>query len=795
MEQAEIKINNSGKSSAGYEYNALMSLLNVSVSKHLLDEHYTLIWANERYYDLFGWPKEEYEATFHNQCSRYYVNEQEEWNKLSEIVMQALQNGQPGYSHISRLPRKDNEYVWVRMNAIFADEYIDGKQVSYTAMTDITDLVRVQTEQSITYESLPGFVAKYRIDQNLKMTLIDGNQRYMEYFVNGDGKIHDKNILANFHVFKENQEKIQKGAPLSFVMRAQSVNGKMLWLQVNARCSEWQGGCPVYLALFMDITDVTELREMQKQLTKQAEALRDALSAAEQANLAKSEFLSRMSHEIRTPMNAIIGMNKIAQNHLDNSERVMDCLGKIEVSSKLLLSLINEVLDMSKIESGHIVLAEEEVNLAELVHGVITMLQPQISAKNQHFEAHINDVPDESVVSDMQRLQQLLMNLLSNAVKYTPKGGSILLEINEKPSAFPHTAFYEFIVADTGIGIKPEFLKKAFEPFERADDESIWRMQGTGLGLAIGKSVAELMGGSIRAESEYGKGSRFTATVQLRVLDNPMDTKKLSGLPVLVVDDDEIICRNTCERLKGLGMRAEWVSTGQAAVKKITEAHESGQDYFAVILDLRMPGMDGMEVTQQVRKKVGPDVPIIMISAYDLSEQMDAAIQIGANGFIAKPLFRSRLIYKLKQLLEDEMPVHAPQADKWKSYENKRILLVEDNELNQEIAVEMLSFSGVVVDTAENGKIATDMIGHSPLNYYDLIFMDIMMPVMDGLEATRAIRAMKRSDTKTVPIVAMTANAFADDRKKTKDAGMSEHLAKPIDPVQLADVLQRWLDK
>ena len=541
-------------------------------------------------------------------------------------------------------------------------------------------------------------------------------------------------------------------------------------------------------------TDITAIREERRQ----KELLWDALNAATVANRAKSEFLSRMSHDIRTPMNAIIGMTAIAGTHLDNSERVLDCLTKITDSSKLLLSLINEVLDMAKVESGSIVLSEEEIDLAELVQSVVGMVQPEIDTKSLHFNVRAKDVRNEKVIGDMQRLQQVLLNLLSNAVKYTPAEGHILFEVNEKPSGHKGVGCFEFSVEDDGIGMKPEFLEKIFNPFERADDPAIRTIQGTGLGMSISKNVAEMMDGDIQVKSVYGKGSRFTATVFLRLQEQTEPEEELfHNLPILVVDDDEMVCRNTCQRLSELGMDSQWTRSGKEAVEKTAAAHETGNDYFAIIIDLRMPGMDGIETTRQIRARVGYEVPIIMISAYDWSEYEDEARKAGVNGFIMKPLFRSRLVCQLRHFIRIEPAQPAKPASMLVkgNYSGKRALLVEDNELNREIAWEFLSSTGMLVDCAEDGKIAVDKVAASPEGYYDLIFMDMQMPVMDGCEASLAIRGLKRKDAGTIPIIAMTANAFADDVTKTRKAGMNEHIAKPIDLNNLSRVLDRWLNK
>lgn len=540
-------------------------------------------------------------------------------------------------------------------------------------------------------------------------------------------------------------------------------------------------------------SDITEIREEKRQ----KKLLQDALNAATVANRAKSEFLSRMSHDIRTPMNAIIGMTTIAATHINNIERVMDCLKKIAMSSKLLLNLINEVLDMSKIESGSIVLSEEETNLPDILQSVVSLIQPLVDEKQHSFEVHVNQVKHEKVIGDVQRLQQVFLNILSNAIKYTPEKGHILLDIYEKPSGRRKVGCYKFIIEDNGIGMNSEFLERIFKPFERADDAAIRSIQGTGLGMSISKNIVEMMDGDIQVESVYGKGSRFTVTLFLRLQEETSsDTEVLANLPVLVVDDDEIVCINTCEKLNEVGMDSHYSLNGEDAVKKAVTAHETGNDYFAIIIDLRMPGMNGIETTRQIRNKVGPEIPIIMISAYDWSEYEDEAIDAGVNGFIMKPLFQSRLIYKLKQFALKEPECQSIKRSSLLpgSHEGKHILLVEDNELNREIAMELIASTGAIVETAENGEIAVEKMKESHEFYYDLILMDMQMPKMNGCEATMAIRKLRRKDAKSIPIVAMTANAFSEDMTKTRQAGMNEHMSKPIDVTILSETLNRWLE-
>ena len=781
------------------EQEMLMQAMKVSVSRHLVDKHFTVVEANDFYYELIGYTREEYEAAFHNHCDEYFKTNEGSWEKIHSRIEEMYAAGKTSYELFVPLKLPDGSTNWVKMTGFFTDEYQDGMQLAYTTMVDVTELMQIQQEKAVAYDNIPGFIVKHRILKD-KIVMIGASDGITDVFNVDLDHLESFDVYAALEpesgaIIKANHPRFRKGEPFEGTLRMKDRNDRVRWFQIRSTCTDSIADDPVYLTVFIDATDVTELREMQKQLTEQKAALQDALTAAEHANRAKSDFLSRMSHDIRTPMNAVLGMTKIGKKYVNNPERVMDCFQKIDVSSKLLIDLINEVLDMSKVESGQILLAEEEVNLAELVQGVVTMVQPLFQDKSLRFNTYVSGVIHETVVSDVQRLQQLVMNLLSNAVKYTSEGGSVSLEIRENPIGGTDTAHYEFIVSDTGIGMKPEFLSHVFDPFERAEDVKIKAVQGTGLGLSICKKIAEQMGGTIEVESEYGKGSKFIVSVYLKVQEEKIDDGELAGLPVLVVDDDVVVCDNTCERLEELGMIAEGVGDGRAALAKVVEAHAAFQDYFAVILDYRMPDLNGVETTRLIREKVGNDLPIIMLSAYDLSEQMETAKEAGANGFITKPLFRSRLAYKLKQFIngaaEEERLVAGPLIGG--SYEGRRILLVEDNAMNREIAVEILSETGVAVDTAENGQIAVNLVKDAPAGTYDLIFMDMQMPVMDGCTAAEHIRALKREDAKTLPIIAMTANAFADDRQKTKDAGMNGHLAKPIDMDQLRLVLEKWL--
>jgi signal transduction histidine kinase/DNA-binding response OmpR family regulator len=539
--------------------------------------------------------------------------------------------------------------------------------------------------------------------------------------------------------------------------------------------------------------------DMRQKGIRQNALLSDALKQAEKANKAKSTFLSNMSHDIRTPMNGIIGMTAIAGTHLDDKEKVASCLQKITTASKHLLGLINEVLDMSKIESGKIDLSEEEFNLSDLFDNLLTMSKPQIAEHHHHIEVSINNVVHEKVIGDSLRIQQIFMNLMSNAIKYTPDGGDIHLKISEKKVNQKKTGYYEIIFEDNGIGMSEEFQQRIFEPFSRSDDVRLNKIQGTGLGMPIARNIACMMGGDIKVESELNKGSKFTVTFYLKLQDDEeINYDEFIDLPVLVADDDQISCESVCTILHDLGMKGEWVLSGEEAVSRVVSHHKEGKDFFAVILDWKMPEMDGIEATKAIRKAVGEDIPIIIISAYDWSDIEQEARKAGADAFISKPLFKSRIIHHFNDLVKgnsDEINNNHEPLEYLKIMDltGKRALLVEDNELNAEIAEEILSMTGIGVECVVNGAEAVDRISDVKDGYYDIVFMDIQMPVMNGYEATRAIRSIDRNYTKMLPIVAMTANAFAEDVQAARDAGMNAHISKPLEMDVLAKVLHKCI--
>lgn len=562
------------------------------------------------------------------------------------------------------------------------------------------------------------------------------------------------------------------------------------WENMSILCLRREDDIPKHILLA--IQDVTALKENE---LRNRIALKDAFEAADEANHAKSDFLSHMSHDIRTPMNAIMGMTAVAAMNIDDKERLMDCLNKITLSSRHLLALINDVLDMSKIESGRVSLSVEEFEMSQAVESLLAIIHPQIQAKKQQLKVSVAHITHEGVIGDPLRLQQEFVNIMGNSVKFTPEGGTISFSIHEKPSHIPGSGCYEFIFEDTGIGMDKEFLNRIFEPFSRAEN-SKKTTEGTGLGMSIARNIVRMMNGDIQIESEPGVGSRFTVMVYLKLQDvQEENTECLKELHVLVADDEEDACHNTCEILNSIGMYAEGVFSGDAAIERLENAHENADEFAVVILDWKMPGKCGVETTREIRRRLGNDVPIIILSAYDWSSIEQEAREAGVNAFIAKPLFKSRLLYVLKSVIAHQNDEEASDIEEFvqSDYSGKRILLVEDNDLNIEIAEELLSYVGIQVEKARDGKQAVDALLSKPENYYDMVLMDIQMPVMNGYEAAKAIRASDREDLRKIPIVAMSADAFSDDIQKATLSGMDDHVAKPIELPKLVAALDKWI--
>ena len=525
----------------------------------------------------------------------------------------------------------------------------------------------------------------------------------------------------------------------------------------------------------------------------QMNELEKARQAALEANKAKSEFLANMSHDIRTPMNAIVGMTAIAAAHIDDRKQVENCLRKITLSSKHLLGLINDVLDMSKIESGKLTLTTEQISLKEVVEGIVNIMQPQVKTKKQTFDIHVENILTENVWCDGVRLNQVLLNLLSNATKYTPEGGSIHLSLFEENSPKGERYVRIYIkVKDNGIGMSPDFLKRIYESYSRADGARIHKTEGAGLGMAITKYIVDAMEGTIDIQSEPDKGTEFLLTFDFEKAAAMNMDMVLPSWNMLVVDDDELLCRTAMDALKSIGIKAEWTLSGEKAIELVNEHHKRREDYQIILLDWKLPGMNGIQVAKEIRHNLGDEVPILLISAYDWSEFESEAREAGISGFISKPLFKSTLYYALRQYMGTETEngqTLNPNID----LSGRRILIAEDNELNWEVANELLSDLGVELDWAEDGQICLDKFQKSPEGYYDAVLMDIRMPHMTGYEATKMIRGLKHPDALSIPIIAMSADAFSDDIQHCLECGMNAHIAKPIDIMEVSRLLKRFL--
>ena len=569
-------------------------------------------------------------------------------------------------------------------------------------------------------------------------------------------------------------------------------DGTEQWENLIAVCLQRKDGRVVrVLYVRQNITD-----QVRKQ-REQTQALQDALMQAQRASKAKTTFLSNMSHDIRTPMNAIIGFTTIAISHIDSREQVKDCLQKVLSSSNHLLSLINDILDMSRIESGKVQIKEQECNISELTHNLVNIIQPQVKAKQLELFIDTFDINNEDVIADSLKLSQVFVNLLTNAVKYTPAGGSVSFRIRQQTTFHRGYGDYVFIVKDNGIGMAPDFVEHIFEPFEREASTTKTGIQGTGLGMSITKNIVEMMGGTITVQSEKGKGSEFRVELSLKLQDvekNAAQIKELEGLRAIVVDDDCDSCESVTRMLKQIGMRSEWTTSGKEAVYRAKIAHNEGDPYKTYIIDWQMPEISGIETCRRIRASVGEDAPIIILTAYDWTDIESEARLAGVTAFCAKPLFMSDLksaLLAANNLGEKEGDLPARiQPD----FAGRRVLLVEDNELNREIAQAILEEAGFEVETAPDGTDAVGMVRRSEEHYYDVILMDVQMPVMDGYEATRTIRSLPRKDVSTLPIIAMTANAMEEDKETALKNGMNAHIAKPLHIELFLKTLSKFLN-
>ena len=611
---------------------------------------------------------------------------------------------------------------------------------------------------------------------------------YIQHCVHPD----DREMLRSACSQDRLQEELRRKTTYYVNYRALS-GGKTAFYQFKAvRAGTWDGHRGMVIG-FRDVDSETQAELERRTL------LEDALSQANRANKAKSTFLSNMSHDIRTPMNAILGFTTLALTHSDHQEQVEEYLKKILTSGNHLVSLINDVLDMSRIESGKMHLDEALCSLPDILHGLRSIVQADIRAKQLELYIDTVDVIDEDIYCDKLRLNQVLLNLLSNSIKYTGVGGIVSIRITERPGAPTGYASYEFCIKDTGIGMSEEFVSHIFEPFERERNSTISGIQGTGLGMAITKNIVDMMNGSIHVKSEQGVGTEFSVSFTFRLSAGPKEPVTIPGLKncrALVVDDDFNTCDSVSYMLQQIGLRAEWTLSGREAVLRTRQAVMRGDNYHVYVIDWLMPDMNGIEVARRIRKEAGEDVPIIVLTAYDWADIEEEARQAGVTGFCSKPLFLSELRSCLRDMVstqdQDKSCLEEPQPAASKTAPSSRsghILLAEDNELNQEIATAILEEAGFTLEIAENGQIAVDLISQAKPGHFDLVLMDVQMPVMGGYAATQAIRALPDRARAGIPILAMTANAFEEDRRAALASGMNGHIAKPINIEQLLEIL------
>lgn len=658
----------------------------------------------------------------------------------------------------------------------------------------------MEKEREVKYrEQLFSILSNNTDDVFLMITTNGSKVEYVSPNIERVLGIPSKDVLKDIHAVNrtlcsteneygmESMSNIVPGSSVSFESeRIHEKTGEHRWFSEMIYCAEVENTDKFIVV----ISDCTEEKQSKK-------ALEDALNIAKAANEAKSTFLSNMSHDIRTPMNAIVGLSTLLQRDAGNPEKVRDHTKKIVSSSQHMLGIINDILDMSKIESGKATLNISEINLAEIVEELGTIIRSQANAKNQTFGISVKDIQQEHLLGDKMRIEQIMMNLLSNAVKYTQDGGNIEMVISQIPQSAKNYAHLRFVVRDNGMGMSEEYRKKIFTPFTRETNSVTNKIQGTGLGMAITKNLVDLMGGTISVESVQGKGSTFTVDLELRMQKRDIDRNFWISHGVthtLVVDDDVEVCTNIIGAMSGTGVAMQFASDGLSAVEMVEDAHSRSQDFNLVLLDWKMPGIDGIETARRIRAVIPENVPIMILTAYDWSDIEKEALEAGINGFLPKPFFLSNFKQAIERIEDGDGTLS--DAAETGLPENIRVLVVEDNEINAEILLELLSdIPGLVCVVAGNGKLGVEKFESSAEYEYDIIFMDVQMPVMNGYEATRAIRALNRPDAKTVPIVAMTANAFAEDLKDALDSGMNAHVPKPVDLDRILEVLREYTQK
>lgn len=770
---------------------------------------FSFIQLNREGLRLFGYPKNTASQALEDKSLNEIVHP-DDLDAIVQIFQNTVRSG--GKSNIEcRLLKSDGEIFW---SAGILEKTMDenGRPIMVVAFHDITsEKIKEEAEKKENLQERRTLVSAisnaYPVIISVNMTRDLISFIYMKPNVMmdiGSEKTYTE-LYNNYRdgLHPESREEFERRFSLESLKEALGTNKNEVFLEMKRMLSDnayhWISTQIIavdnpYSEDRLAILLSRRADEQRYEEEQRRQALQSALDNAKAASEAKSRFLSNMSHDIRTPMNAIIGMTAIAKSHVGEQKRVLECLKKIDLSGRHLLSLINDVLDMSKIESGKLSMREEPFDFAELVTDSVELVAAQAAAENLIMEVQLSMMEEEHVIGDQLRIQQVFINILSNAVKYTQPGGTIRVEARQEPSTRRNYQNYVFRCEDTGSGMSKEFMDKLFHPFEREQDSTTSKVIGTGLGMAITKNLVDFMDGDIQVESELGKGSVFTVTLPLRPQESQPEAvpQEWAGASILVVDDDEQLCKCAAEILTGMGLRVQTVMDGQLALKCVEENMHTPDEFRMVLADWKMPDMNGVELTKRIREKIGPDIPVVMLTAYDWSDIEGEAKAAGATSFMSKPLYRSKLCYLLKELSGEGPQNHLEELDRT-CLKGKRVLLVEDNEINREIARTLISELGILVEEACDGEVAVEMVAGSLEGYYDMILMDIQMPKMNGYQAAEAIRGMDRQDVRKVPMIAMTANAFEEDVRKALRAGMDGHFAKPIDTARLEEMLCHYL--
>lgn len=784
----------------------LFNTLPCGIIQFSVNREHKLMMSNRRAWEIYGYEEEEYHREI--QSPLQFVLK-EDMNDILKMLDGLKLDGDI-IAYERKTKKKDGSVLWISvlMKRLINMEDQDVIQAIYTDITEEKQMrLAIEKNQRVETQALRTAIENaypliYRLDLSRdNYTLIQNDTAYDIPYKGHYGMIfeencksihpdHQRDFVHNFKITEMLHRFAQGEKEVYMEVQQMEADGQYHWKSIHVIHVD-----DPYKEAQLAIMMIKGIDEQKQEQLRQEQLLRDALTRANAANEAKSDFLSRMSHDIRTPMNAIIGMATIGKMKLYDADSVRHCFDKINDSSRFLLALINDILDMSKIEQGKLQISLEKFNLADIIQELSSITLPQTEAKQLKYEVHIMEPMKYEYVGDALHLRQILMNLLSNAVKFTPEQGSITVTVSKDHQRGSY-AYLKFSVQDSGIGISKEFQKHLFQPFEQEGVSGARNNVGSGLGLSIVYNLVKLMNGTIDVQSEKNEGTKFTVILPMKMehVDKEEEEQRkrrdlLKDLHVLIVDDDTIVAEQAGMILKDIGAECLWVDSGWKALQEITRRMHTNELFDVALIDWKMPDMDGLETTRRIRKLVGPDTMIIIISAYDWSSIQQEAVEAGANGFITKPLFRENLCHTLGSMYE-QFEEHCDKRIDDDSLKDKRILLVEDNELNMEIARELLEMEGMLVDTAENGAVAVDMVQTKPAGEYHAVLMDIRMPVMDGLQAAAAIRRLPK-EKGNVPILAMSANAFDEDKQKAKDAGMNGYLVKPVRVEELFTALKQ----